>query len=111
MAILIQILVALAPYLFQFLGQFLKNMDAAGANEPSFTMALQDIIRGVEVAHPGATGDEKFNLVFAAGKNLALSHGKTLKDSLLNAMIEVGVQNLEKQLPVPVLPPAPAPAA
>ena len=106
MAVLIQILVALAPYLFQFLGQFLKNMETAGANDPPFTMALQDIIRGVEVGHPGATGEEKFNLVFAAAKNLAASHGKIMKDSLLNALIEVGVQNLEKQLPVPSAPAA-----
>src|SRR6185436_775402 len=113
MGLLLQLLALLLPFLFEFLGPFFRNLMAANADDPPFLDSMYQIVRGINEAHPGASNDDKYEMAFSAAKVLAKDKGKELKDSAINALIEMAVQRLKSlqdagvvPMPPPVIPPA-----
>jgi hypothetical protein len=113
MGLLLQLLALLLPFLFEFLGPFLRNLMAANADDPPFLDAMYQIVRGINDAHPGASNDDKYDMAFSAAKVLAKDKGKELKDSAINALIEMAVLKLKAAMDVGIvpMPPPSAPGA
>jgi len=93
----LKILAVVLPYLFQFLVAFLKNMQTAKADDPAFLESVYLVVKGIQEAHPTATGDEKWTMAVDATKVLAAAKAKVVSGSLINALIEVALQRVKAE--------------
>jgi hypothetical protein len=97
MEIVLKILAVVLPYLFQFLAAFLRSLQTAKADDPAFLESVYLIVRGIQEAHPTATGDEKWTMAVDAVKVLGAAKAKVVSTSLVNALIEVALQRVKAE--------------
>lgn len=82
--------------LFDFLRVFLINLRQAAKDNPDFIGVVESIVSGIDQDHPEWTDEEKREHAFKSVKAYLKEVGKDVRDSLINATIEVAVQKINQ---------------
>lgn len=93
----LRILRLLLGFLADFLVSFLLALRAARIDDENFLAVVYDIVRDLAVAHPDWSDERKRAWARDAIQVYARSLGKDLKDSMINALIEISVQRLKAE--------------
>ena len=93
-ALLLQLLV---QTLARFLIAFIRNLDKARMNDPSLFSIVADVVGGIGHDYPDMPNEQKRQMAFDAIKQWGSNLGRDLKDSLVNALIELAVQETKTE--------------
>jgi hypothetical protein len=91
----------LLPAIANLIISFLKNLVSAQANDPTIIEVIGNIVQGIEGDHSDWSGEQKRSYVFDAVKQYFTRTGKEIKDSLVNTLIELSVQQLKAKSSIP----------
>lgn len=91
----IKLLTFFLGVLGELLISFIRNAQAARADNPQLIQYLNALVTRIEES-PGLTGEQKRTYVQDNLKAYAVKLGVDLKDSIVNSLIELAVQKLKE---------------